>query len=227
MRMETVVIEKSGLSRKAALVWESCAAAGYTGRNQESVRAHVEELRKLGVPAPAKVPMMYWIEPARVTDRSELWVVGGSTSGEGEVFLARTCCGRLVVMPASEHTDRAIEKVSVSKAKQVCTKVVAPVAWLVDEIRDHWDEIELKTFVDGELYQSGKLGQMLEPEKLMELAGADSPLPEEPYALFSGTLPILGGETVFGQKWELSLTDPVLGREIKMAYTVRQLPDRN
>ncbi len=227
MRMEKVVLHKNGGSEGVALAWDACVAAGYTGRDQEGVRAHVEELRKIGVPAPEKVPSMYWVEPERVSSSNVLWVVGESTSGEGEVFLARSEEGNLYVTVASDHTDRALETVSVAKAKQICSKIVGSVFWKVSEVRDHWDSLELRTWVDGKLYQEGTLGKMLPPEKLFELAREDAPLPGCRLSLFSGTLPVLGEGLVYGKAYVLSLKDPVLGREIRHEYEVRVLPDRN
>lgn len=227
MRMKSVALRKDGTSHEADLVWDVCVAAGYTGRDQASVRAHVEELRKIGVPAPERVPSMYWVEPERVSSTGELWVVGESTSGEGEVFLARCAKGNLFVTVASDHTDRALETVSVAKAKQACSKVVGAVCWRVDDVRAHWDSLELRVWNDGRLYQEGPLGRMLPPERLFELAREDSPLPEGRIGLFSGTLPVLGEGLRYGSRYVLSLKDPVLGRELRHEYSVRVLPDRN
>ncbi|MGI6784783.1 MAG: DUF2848 family protein [Aminivibrio sp.] len=226
MKLKSALWRKDGVFEEICLSWDACVAAGYTGRDQAGVMAHVEELRKIGVPAPERVPSMYWVEPDRVKSASLLWVVGESSSGEGEVFLARDEKGNLCVTVASDHTDRALETVSVAKAKQICSKIVAPVFWRVDEIREHWDSIELKTWADGKLYQEGTLGRMLPPEKLFELAREDSPAPGR-ISLFSGTLAVLGEGIVYASDWALSLRDPVLGREIRHEYTVRILPDRN
>ena len=76
MRMVSVVQKKDGVSESIVLSWDACVAAGYTGRDQAGVMAHVEELRKIGVPAPEKVPSMYWVEPERVSSTGLLWVVG-------------------------------------------------------------------------------------------------------------------------------------------------------
>lgn len=227
MRMKSAVLGKDGVSGEIILSWDACVAAGYTGRDQAGVLAHVEELRKIGVPAPDKVPSMYWVEPERVSNTGLLWVVGESTSGEGEVFLARDEGNNLCVTVASDHTDRALETVSVAKAKQACSKVIGSLFWRVDEVRGHWDSIELRTWNDGKLYQEGTLGKMLPPEKLFELAREDAPAGTGRLALFSGTLPVLGEGIVYGTHYVLSLKDPVLGREIRHEYSVRVLPDRN
>ncbi len=227
MQMKSVVLRKDGTSHEIALTWDVCVAAGYTGRDQASVRAHVEELRKIGVPAPESVPSMYWVDPERVASSRLLWVVGGSTSGEGEVFLARCAGGNLHVTVASDHTDRSLETISVAKAKQVCSKTVGSVCWRVDDVREHWDSIELRVWNDGKLYQEGTLGKMLPPERLFELACGDAPMPGGRIALFSGTLPVLGEGLIYGSHYVLSLKDPVLEREIRHEYSVRVLPDRN
>ena len=227
MEMKIALLRLDGMAEEVRLSWDACVAAGYTGRDQGSVLAHVEELRKIGVPAPEKVPSMYWVEPSRVSSSDLLWVVGEGTSGEGEVFLARDCRGNLCVTVASDHTDRALETVSVAKAKQVSSKIVGALFWRVDEIRDHWDSIELRTWADGKLYQEGTLGKMLPPEKLFELAREDAPAGTEKISLFSGTLPVLGEGIIYASNYVLSLKDPVLGREIRHSYSVKILPDRN
>ena len=227
MRMKSVVLRKDGSSHEVSLLWDACVAAGYTGRDQAGVRAHVEELKKIGVPSPERVPSMYWIEPERIGAASSLWVVGNETSGEGEVFLARCTQGNLHVTVASDHTDRALETVSVSKAKQIATKLVGAIFWRVDDVRDHWDEIELRVWNDEKIYQEGTLGQMLPPEALLELAEEDSPVKGGRISLFSGTLPVIGGGLVYGSRYVLSLRDPVLNRELRREYAVQVLPDRN
>lgn len=227
MEMKSALLRSDGLAEEVILSWDACVAAGYTGRDQAGVLAHVEELRKIGVPAPEKVPSMYWVEPDRVSSSGLLWVVGEATSGEGEVFLARDCKGNLCVTVASDHTDRALETVSVAKAKQVSSKIVGALCWRVDEIRDHWDSVELRVWADGKLYQEGTLGKMLPPEKLFELAREDAPAGTEKISLFSGTLPVLGEGIIYASSYVLSLKDPVLGREIRHSYSVKVLPDRN
>jgi len=225
-------IDGNGYHEKIELSWESCVAAGYTGRNQESVRAHVEELRKIGVSAPETVPAMYWLDPERVTTAKTLSVVGAKTSGEIEFFLASDREGNLYCTVASDHTDRELETVSVAKAKQACSKIVAPVFWRFADVRAHWDQISLKAEIstngkDFFTYQEGTLGQILQPEYLMELARCDSPVPDSPISLFSGTLPVKGEGLIYGSAYRLSMVDAVLGRVIRKDYWVQVLPDRN
>lgn len=68
--------------------------AGYAGRDQESVRKHIEELKALGVPAPAETPAFYSVPPERVTTADSVRVRGRHTSGEVEFVLFKTGSAR-------------------------------------------------------------------------------------------------------------------------------------
>ena len=116
MRYEATVLRPDGRAESVTLAWDLCVAVGYAGRDQKAVRDHIDELVKLGVPAPYAIPAMYWIEPGKIFSLNRLFVIGGATSGEVEFFLARDEGGDLFMTLASDHTDRALETVSVSKA---------------------------------------------------------------------------------------------------------------
>ncbi len=229
-------LKYTGVENKETIIkleWDNCVAAGYTGRDQKAVQAHIKELQSLGIPAPQKIPAMYWIEPERVSTKNILYVIGDKTSGEVEFFLAKDKTGELYVTVASDHTDRETEKDSVSKAKQLCSKIVAENCWKVADIRDHWDEIviSLKVKTNGDspeiLYQEGPLSRIFTPEKLEEICEQDSPNKKGNIAIFSGTLPLISDETLFAKIYQLTIFDPVLNRKISHTYKVITLPDRS
>jgi len=193
------------------LEWDNCVAAGYTGRNQKAVQAHIKELKSLGIPAPQKIPAMYWIEPERVSTKKTLHVIGDKTSGEVEFFLAKDNAGELYVTVASDHTDREMEKDSVS----------------------HWDKIIISLKVKTNdnspeiLYQEGPLSKIFTPEKLEEICEQDSPNKKANISILSGTLPLISDETIFAKIYQLTIFDPVLNKKIKHTYKVITLPDRS
>jgi len=215
------------------LEWDNCVAAGYTGRDQKTVQAHIRELEVLGVPVPEKIPAMYWIDPERVNTKKILYVIGEKTSGEVEYFLAKDKAGELYVTVASDHTDREMEKISISKAKQLCNKIIAENCWKVSDIRDHWDKIiiSLKIKVNNNfpeiLYQEGSLGKIITSEKLEEICEYDNPNKKGNIAILSGTLPIISDETLFAKIYKLTIFDPILNRKIEHTYKVIILPDRS
>ena len=215
------------------LKWDSCVAAGYTGRDQKAVMEHIKELEILGVPAPQKVPAMYWIDPERISISKTLYVIGKKTSGEVEFFFAKDKNGEAYITVASDHTDREIEKESISKAKQMCSKIIAENCWKVSDIRDHWDNIIIRAKIKKEdnspeiLYQEGPLSKILLPEKLEEICEQDNPSKEGNVAIFSGTLPLISNEIIFAKIYQLIIFDPILKREISHTYRVFTLPDRS
>lgn len=200
--------------------------AGYTGRDHAAVQAHVEELAQHGIAAPSRVPTVYAAPSTRLTTRPSIAVDGTSTSGEAEFILYRLD-GRLLVGVGSDHTDRGLEAHSIVKAKQCCDKPVAVQLWDHAEIADHWDDLRLSAYVTtdaGEqLYQEGALGSMLTPQALLEqmrtrVGDLDDVL------VFSGTMPIIGGEFLCGSRFRAELADPVLHRSLTCDYSVTVLP---
>ena len=227
---EAIAILENNSQESIELQMDCCAAAGYTGRNQDSVKTHIEELRKLGVPTPYATPAIYWISPARLTHYTTLVVVGQETSPEVEFLMASSTTGQMYVTVASDHTDRQLEAVSVGKSKQICDKIVGDTFWKVDEISSHWDQIQLQSrvvhnsrWVD---YQKGTLKDILHYKELLEIVSSDEPAGKKP-ALLSGTIPVIGGEAIFTQQCEISLVDPVLERKIVKTYEIIDLPDRS
>jgi len=212
------------------LVIDSCVAAGYTGRNQNSVQAHIKELKELGVSTPYAIPALYWISPARLTQKPQLIVVGEQTSPEVEFFLAADAEGARYVTVASDHTDRDLEAVSVGKSKQVCDKILGDVFWKVDDIINHWDSIQLSSEVlkgkEWNPYQTGTLGDILHFTDLLDIIITDLPSGKCP-ALLSGTLPIIDGDIVYTSACRMSMTDPILNRNITKTYSITILPDRS
>lgn len=201
--------------------------AGYSGRDEEAVQAHIDELVADGVAAPDQVPATYAVAPNSLrADPEAIQVVGEHTSGEAEFGLVRAG-GETYVVAASDHTDRALERESVQKAKQIAPNVVSRDAWRFAEVQDHWDEIELHawTTVDGERqrYQDDTLAALLSPadildvvhERYGEVAGGEMVL--------SGTVGTLGGEVQPGSRFEVELADPVRDGSLSVGYDVKTL----
>ncbi|MBP1157250.1 MULTISPECIES: DUF2848 domain-containing protein [unclassified Paenibacillus] len=200
--------------------------AGYTNKDQEAVKHHIEELKELGVPAPRTVPMMYDLSPELLSNSDCISVVGNDSSGEAEVVLL-DIDGTWYIGLGSDHTDRVLETVSIQKSKQVCAKMITRELWTLESIAEHWDEIELNSWVqvDGEevLYQSGALSAFLNPMQLLEIVkqrGYDSP----GIALYCGTLP-LKREFHFGGMFKAELHDKKNNKTLTLSYETRVLKD--
>jgi hypothetical protein len=200
--------------------------AGYTGRDQAAVRDHIEELKAHGVPAPISTPTMYAKPASLLTQGPSIEVLGGHTSGEAE-FVLLISGGRVLVAAGSDHTDRELEKVSIEKAKMMCPNVISREVWDLAEVRDGWDDIVLRGYATAQgrrvLYQEAPLGKMMTPEDLMALAKARTDGDLEGLALFSGTVAMLGGEMIFGDRFEVELLDVRRGRGLRCDYRIAPL----
>ncbi|MEQ6048839.1 DUF2848 family protein [Lysinibacillus capsici] len=201
--------------------------AGYTGKDQASVKKHIDELREIGVPAPPQVPMIYDVSTNLLTTSPSISVVQESSSGEAEVVIMNVK-GKWYVGLGSDHTDRELEKLSIQKSKQVCSKPISTQFWLLDDIESRWDDIEMRSWmiVNGEKkeYQTGTLGEFLHPKELIKII-TERGYYSEDLMVFCGTLPIVTGEFIYGDGFSAELYDALTDRKIKLDYKVHILTD--
>ena len=190
--------------------------AGWTGRDEQSLRKHIRELEALGVKPPKTTPIFYRVSAHLLTFSDQIQVSGPDTSGEVEFVLLQG--SELRVALGSDHTDRKAETIGVSLSKQLCAKPVSRESWRYDEVKPHWERLMLRSWTDGKLYQEGPVTAIRSPEDLM------SRYPLKPgYAMFCGTLAAEGGIRG-GARFTMELEDPVLKRKLSHEYRVRMLP---
>ncbi len=201
--------------------------AGYTGRDQESVRRHIEELAQQGVPVPKRVPELYTVNPMSLQVGGTIWANDGTSSGEVEYVLL---IGKddLFVTVGSDHTDRGLEALSVEKSKQIYPKIIGREVWRVNQLMKEWDELILRSYAtEGETeheYQSGTLGGLITAKSLRELIGQ---VGQPDTVIFSGTVPLIDGQVRYGSRFIGELVSPdgrVLARcsyDISMLVQVR------
>ena len=182
-------------------------AGGYTGRDPAAVEEHIAELALLGVPRPAHVPWIFVANPQALQVDGVVWALDGTSSGEAEYVLL---IGRddVFVCIGSDHTDRGLESLSIEKSKQIYPKILSRQIWRLDDLLPRWDDLRLRSRVGegGEFtdYQDGTLAQLIRPERLLDLIGPD---PGAGAVVFSGTLPVLGGNVRPAPRFEAELFD--------------------
>jgi hypothetical protein len=203
--------------------------AGYVGRDQAAVRQHIEELQREGVAPPPSIPVLFPMFCAHVTTASRIETVERRTSGEAE-FVLIVHNNRLLVGIGSDHTDRALEALDMLKSKQACPNILGESVWDFEDVRAHWDRLELKSWVrasptdDWSLYQDSALATILAPEQILELVRSrvvDHVL--EDTIIFSGTVPVHGGTVIYGSTFRCALVDPVLQRSLECTYDIVHL----
>jgi hypothetical protein len=200
--------------------------AGWTGRDEASVRGHMAELAEHGVPPPSTFPLFYRVSASLVSQTDRLEVLGPHTSGEIEYVIVAMDDG-LWITVGSDQTDRKAEAHGVALSKQLAGKVLGPTLWRLDELRGRWDSLLLRAHVmiGGErvLYQEGALALMRTPDDLIAryTAGGGDLLPGT--VMMSGTLNAIGGIRP-ASRFEMRLEDPATGRAISHVYDVAELP---
>jgi hypothetical protein len=197
--------------------------AGWSARDEASVRGHMAELAEHGVPPPSTFPLFYRVSASLVSQTDQLDVLGPDTSGEVEYVIVAMDDG-LWVTVGSDQTDRKAEAQGVALSKQLAGKVLGRTLWQLDELAGRWDSLELSAHVTigGErvLYQQGALALMRTPDDLMQRYGK----PLQPgTVMMSGTLNAIGGIRP-AQRFEMRLDDPATGRAIAHAYDIDTLP---
>ena len=127
-----------------------------------------------------------------------------------------------------DHTDRALERTSVAKSKQVCHKPAASSLWLFADVAPHWDRLELRSFIDvdgrREPYQAGSAAAMLPPEALVKELISRGGTFGPGSVMFCGTLASLSAIRP-SPRFEMELHDPVLDRTLRHTYRVHELPE--
>lgn len=204
--------------------------AGYAGRSQDDVRAHVAELAELGVPAPEQTPALYPVSPYLAQQTERVHAPHGRTSGEAEwaLVVAGERPEDLLLTVACDHTDRALEVHGVAWSKNAAPDVLGRRAWRLVDVADRIDDLTLTAWVgeDGAAaeIQRGTLGELLTPGYWVEVL-RERGLLTAGTVLLSGTIPMREQVDQFAPAWRVELADPATGSVLGLDYTVERLPE--
>jgi hypothetical protein len=216
------ITQQGGCGHAIQLAAKALTIAGWTGRNPDAVRHHIDELVAIGVAPPKQIPTFYRVSCRLLTSEPVIEVVGTSSSGEAEVCLFNIR-EELYVAVGSDHTDRALETHDVTLSKQVCAKPVSCDCWRLNEVENHWDQLVLRSFATTEgverLYQEGSVAELLHPRDL--LSKVEVPF-DHGNVLFGGTVPVKGAVNG-AASFRVELHDPVLGRTLVCEYQTKVL----
>jgi hypothetical protein len=200
--------------------------AGYAGRNQEEVAAHIAELAELGVPAPSVIPALYPVSPYLAQQTDTVHTQHSRTSGEAEWALVITDDEDVLLTVACDHTDRTLETHSVAWSKNAAPDVLGTKAWRLTDIADRLDEITLTAWVgsDETLIQSGSLADLLGPDYWLGVL-RERGLFRAGTVLLSGTITMLPDVDQFADAWKVELSDPETGFTSTCQYRTKPMPE--
>lgn len=201
--------------------------AGYAGRDQAEVKAHIAELAELGVPGPSTTPSLYPVSGYLAQQTDRIQVQHAKTSGEAEWALIIDDSGDVLLTAACDHTDRELEVHGVAWSKNASPDVLARRAWRLQDVRGHLDAITLRAWVghqgSKDLIQDSTVGALLDPDYWLDvLAKRNLAVPGT--VLLSGTVTMLQGVDQFGDSWVVEMSDPVTGDVLELSYDVELLP---
>ncbi|MEN3300451.1 DUF2848 domain-containing protein [Pseudonocardia sp.] len=204
--------------------------AGYAGRAQEEVAAHVAELAELGVPAPSVTPALYPVSPYLAAQVDAVPAQHGRTSGEAEwaLVVAGDDPSDLLLTVACDHTDRELEVHGVAWSKNAGLDVLGTRAWRLADVADRLDSVRLRAWVrHGEredLAQDATLDALLPPAYWVDVLREHGWLAPGT-VLLSGTVAMLPGVDQFADGWRVQLEDPATGETLGLGYSVDRMPD--
>jgi hypothetical protein len=225
IKLNLIVESITGKQELTFPVWR-LICAGWVGKNKEALRAHIDELGRHGVPAPTRTPIYMNFSPYLVTTSDIIDVISRESSGEVE-YVVLNQGHQTYIGVGSDQTDRGFEKFSIPASKQMYAKIMAPLVWPYDEVKNHWDQIVIRSWTAREgkrvLYQEGALATILDVETLLDRLPKDDDLPGDGLVLFSGTIATKMG-LIYGERFDFEMEDPMSGRKIRHGYQVRVLP---
>ena len=194
---------------------------GSATRDPDAAFAHQEEVAKSGIYIASDVPAprIYPIGLHALGTDSSVFVQSAQTSGEVEIVIH--VGDKIHVGIGSDHTDRALETVSIPGSKQACVNHLAPVFWAWDEIADTWDDCIMRSWVDDRLYQEVGVNKFLSPPDILGiLKERVRNLPSKSYMVYCGTYVSVDKALGYGKKWRYQLEAPKLSRQIDAQYDV-------
>jgi len=221
--IDVTIAERTG-ERQLRFTASRLVCCGWVGKDRMALQAHIDELGALGVPPPTRAPIYMNLSTSLLTTAQAVDVVSDTTSGEVEYVLLRQG-GRMWVTVGSDQTDRRIETHSIVASKQMCVKYLADRCWPYEEVAPHWDQLVLRCWVttsERTLYQESALAHILAPDELLGTLPGGPLNDADGLVLYSGTVATKAG-LMYGDRYELELDDPILGRNIRGEYVVTQL----
>ena len=226
MNIQLTVVSLDG-TRQLPFTIRHLVNAGYTGRNQQEVQRHIQELAAKGIPGPKSTPVLFPKAPRAIVTDDQIHVYGEETSGEVEYVLLIEDQNTVFVGLGSDHTDRHLEKVDIPRSKQMCPNVLSRTVWPLAEVINQWDELLMRSRVITAqhqlLYQEAPLADILNPKDIMAFVESRIDGPLDGMVVFSGTTGLLTGEFVYAEEFEAELSDERLDRKLTLAYTVVSL----
>jgi len=233
------------VSRRAVSVKRLCLGRN-SSRDIEATRKSLDERRAEGYAVHSN-PNICMKSRYLLTNEDIIEVQGPQTSGEVEI-VAIVDKGEVLISVGSDHNDRtlgtmwteALGKIyDTAKSKQMVPAVVARDAWKYEDVKDHWDRLNLRSYVTvsggGMPYQNFALSDLvdleyhfrtnpwLKEDGVVLFGGTSKTLPTVPPNVYQFQPSIKG--LIFPRDFHFEVYDPRLDRKISHSYRIQCLEE--
>jgi hypothetical protein len=179
-----------------------------------------------------------------LTNEESIEVQEPRTTGEVEYVLIVDKGGEIFVSAGSDQNDTTLIGLSspvlgkvydTAKTKQACPAVMAREVWRYDDVKDHWDDLRLRShlMVSGEklAYQDFPLSDLVDPQYYFRrypwlrtegtalFSGSSDAVPNVPARLYN----FQAKDGLFPDNFHLEIHDPILKRTISHWYKIEHL----
>lgn len=178
-------------------------------------------------------PSLYRIGRYLLTQADTFEVQSPMSGGEAEVVAIRDGMDIFITV-GSDQCDRELDPLFADKPKQLCPHPIASVAWPYEEVRDHWDDLQISSVLTVGSHtvplQDSPLSSQVDLEYLLAMDQVKA-MPD-PMVLFGGSVSFLDSveqmieahhlppETALGvaDQFLARLYDPKLDRTIEHQF---------
>lgn len=196
--------------------------------DDEELEAQIDQMKESGVKTQDELPFVVPKPNNLITTDDHIQVNTPDTAGEAEFVLFPTE-EAVYLGVGNDHKDYHLAPSAMHRGNSTCPSVVSDELWVLDDVRDHWDELELRSWVetDGSLeaYQRASLEAFMRPDALLKQIDRKTTKPLLGTSIWSGTIG-QGSVDAFptvvsGDFYAVQLYDPVLDRRLHTHYEVR------
>ncbi|MEZ5924011.1 MAG: DUF2848 family protein [Hyphomicrobiaceae bacterium] len=164
--------------------------AGFASRDPADAEHHRQELKEKGVVVPDTIPVCYRGLPSTLSQADVIETQGRPLMGEVEFVVVESPSG-LLVSTGVDLFDEVLEQTDIEGSKNQSATPIGKAALRLAEVRNDWDSFKLWMRLDGRLVQEGSVAKMMEPERLLELAGAARGKADRALFVYSGSMPYI------------------------------------
>jgi len=224
-----LLVDSNGEINQINFLFNKIINGGFTGRDQVAVQAHIQELAEEGIPGPEVTPVFFSLTCNTLVCKDLIQVNGPKTSGEVEYVMCLKG-DKTYIGIGSDHSDRALEQSSMGKAKEICPNIISETVWDYDDIKDHWNELEISSVVKNKmgdeytLYQKDTLASIMHPDELKSVIMEKLKNPDlDKTIIYSGTIPVVANSPIYGELFGCKLYDPILDKTLRCEYEIQSV----